>query len=178
MSLPDFLPFFEAARLPEGRRLQLFTDGSCRHPTVPVASHAGFSVVRDASQGPDEISASLLQWRQGRSVPGSFRLLVWGLFLGAGLRSPPTDIYTDSAFAMAEWGRLERSEPCFFPDLARALVCSWRRCYVLHKVKVYQDTADVTEAALWSVSGNHVGGQGRKTRCCVRLGSCWTSTIL
>ena len=162
-------------------RLQLFTDGSCSHSCVPVARHAGFSVVQDTFASQSQAAASLALWRSTGQLPCNFHVACMGLVPGSQssnraelcavvqacrhanrLGAPVTDIYTHSSFALAEWERLARSQPCHYPDLAWALVSSWRRQYSLHKVKAHLSPEGLDDDALWKTAGNHVADVAAK----------------
>ena len=177
-AMPDVPSWLsEAPRLAPGQKLRLFTDGSCAHPT---ASHAGFAVVRDTLISPDAAMNSRL-WNRHGFTPGCFQVVSVGAVPGSQssnraeccgvvqacrianvLGSPPTDIFTDSAFALAEWERLERSELGLFPDMAQVLVTSWRRCYMLHKVRAHRQVEKLEDEELWTAAGDHVADQGAK----------------
>ena len=165
----------------KGAILRLFTDGSCRHPTIPIASQAGFSVIQDIPPQDDSAHTSVDFWRVSGQAPPRFHVVSCGVVPGSqcsdraeccaiksacqhavSVGAPATVIYTDSQFAIAEWKRLEDSKPCYYPELARALLACKRRQFSLEKVKAHQDLDALHGEALWKASGNFVADEAAK----------------
>ena len=170
-SLP-LLPAADALYLPSGGHLTLFTDGSCRNPSIPSASIAAFAVVQDMSRSPSQIPALRSTWQitgivppllhvvtQG-SVPGEqsinraeFCAVIQACRHAVRLGAPATTIWTDSAFVIAEWER-GRSQEFHYRDLGYLLTTSWRSQFDLRKVKAHEDLENLDGLEWWRAAGN------------------------
>ena len=179
--LPSSLPHVSSLNCRRMSRQLWLVRLPTHYTALRMARHAGFSVVQDTFASRSQAAASLALWRSTGQLPSNFHVACMGLVPGSQsfnraelcavvqacrhanrLGAPVTDIYTDSSFALAEWERLARSQPCHYPDLAWALVSSWRRQYPLHKVKAHLSLEGLEDDALWKSAGNHLADVAAK----------------
>ena len=152
---------------------RFFTDGSCSHPTVPDASHAGFAVVLDTSASDAMVPSLLAAWRATNQPPTELRVVHQGLVPGLqsinraevcaviqALRlihrcgSPEAEIWTDSSFAISEWDKACCNAPGTWPDLAEHLHRYSAARVRLRKVASHQDLAALVGMDQWIAAGN------------------------
>ena len=137
--LPD-LPQPEPSLQASPGHLTLFTDGSCRNPSITSASVPAFAVVQDMCPSTCLLPSFRGTWQatgtlppllyvvtQG-SVPGEqainraeFCAVVQACRHAVQQGSPPTTIWTDSAFVVAEWERGRRGQDFHYRDLGYLL---------------------------------------------------------
>ena len=153
--------------------LRFFTDGSCKYPEVPEASHAGFAVVLDTSVSDTMVPSVLANWRATNQPPTEFRIVHQGLVPGLqsinraevcgiiqALRlislcgSPEAEIWTDSSFAIAEWEKACNHAPGTWPDLADHLRRYSATKVRLRKVASHQDLRQLVGLDQWIAAGN------------------------
>ncbi|CAE7242092.1 unnamed protein product [Symbiodinium sp. CCMP2592] len=170
--------------------VRLFTDGSCRHPTVPEASLAAFAVVLDTSTCDEAIPGLLAKWRETAMPPTEFRVVCQGSVPGLQsinraevcaliqairvaqlLSAPSAEIWTDSAFAIREWERACAGQDCTWPDLG-AMLARLRHFPVrLRKVASHQDLNKLWGLEQWVAAGNEAAdvaakaAVGREMQC-------------
>ncbi|CAE7392400.1 unnamed protein product, partial [Symbiodinium necroappetens] len=175
-SLP---PDLEIVRLVFATRF--FTDGSCRHPSLPLVSHAGWAVVMDVTESESEIPGVLAEWRRTGQTPPVFQVVLQGLVPGvqsinraeecavlqaarlSQLDGPrPTEIWTDSAFAIAEWSRVAEGQDGLWPDLADELRKVYQPHIRLHKVASHQNIDKLWGMEQWLAAGNAAADDAAK----------------
>ena len=161
--------------------LRFFTDGSCRHPNLPLVSHAGWAVVMDVTESDSEIPGILSDWRFTGRTPTVFQVVLQGLVPGvqsinraeecavlqaarlSQLEGPrPTEIWTDSAFAIAEWNRVADGRDGLWPDLADELRKVYQPYIRLHKVASHQDIDKLWGMEQWLAAGNAAADDAAK----------------
>ncbi|CAE7035963.1 unnamed protein product [Symbiodinium sp. CCMP2592] len=161
--------------------LRFFTDGSCRHPAYPEASHAGYAVILDTSLDDATLPAIMERWRETAVPPCEFRVVDQGLVPGLQsinraelcaiiqaariihmFGSPPAVIWTDSAFAIAEWERAGSDLPGTWPDLAALLKRLYRANISLLKIASHQDATKLEGLQRWLAAGNEAADTAAK----------------
>ena len=161
--------------------LRMFTDGSCCHPALGLASRAGFAIVVDMSTADCEIPCIVQQWRCHRQLPQCFRVHHLGLVPGeqnihraeicavlqacqlANLHGCEAEIWTDSQVALEEWNRLETSLPPMWPDLAHELGRVHNDRLRLCKVKAHAHLDTLCGLEQWVCMGNTVADAAAKS---------------
>ena len=180
--LPTALPLPNSMDIPGSRGfLRMFTDGSCCHPTMRLASRAGFAVVVDTSTTDAEIPLLMQQWRQNRQLPQCFRVHQLGLVPGeqsihraeicaiiqasklARLYDCPAEVWTDSQVAIDEWNRLESDALPLWPDLAHELGKVHSSNIRLCKVAAHANLDRLWGFPQWCCAGNTVADLAAKS---------------
>ena len=163
----------DALRLPSGGQLTLFTDGSCRNPSILFASIAAFAVVQDMSRSPSHIPAFRSAWQVSGIVPPLLHVVTQGSVPGeqtinraefcaviqacchaVRLGAPATTIWTDSTFVMAEWERGRNGKEFHYRDLGYLLTTSWRSQFDLRKVKAHENLENLAGLEWWRAAGS------------------------
>ena len=174
-ALPPPLPLPPALDLPGPRGfLRLFTDGSCQHPTLPLASRASFSVVVDTTTTDAEIPSLLAAWRNDGVLPPSFRVHCIGLVPGeqnihraelcailqaariADCCGCPAEIWADSQVAINEWDRICQSLPALWPDISLGFQGLSLQGVRVRKIAAHQNLQALCGLEQWCAAGNDV----------------------
>ncbi|CAE7631403.1 unnamed protein product, partial [Symbiodinium sp. CCMP2456] len=161
--------------------LRFFTDGSCRYPTFPDASFAGFAVLLDTSPSDDCIPALLAKWRSSGTPPREFRILHQGLVpgvqsinraelcaiiqalrLAVQMQATECEIWSDSAFAIREVARTRNGLPSTWPDLGAILGRLPLHLARLRKVASHQNLAALSGMEQWVAAGNEAADVAAK----------------
>ena len=176
------MPHEEAARVQrEGHSaLRFYTDGACRHPTLPLARHAAWAVCFDASTSSADRQLNVDAWSSTGCLPPAFQPRAMGVVsgrqtvaraeltaaiqairIGALANRTPVHIVTDSAyvihilsrFAAGLELRLLDSSPNL--DLLHLFREVWFSGVTFSKIKAHQDPAAAGTADLrWERLGN------------------------
>ena len=170
-ALPNPLPWLRPTV--DAPVLNLFTDGSCRHPCVPVASVAAYAVVQDVRPPGVSVAAVRAHWLQTGLMPPLLVVVTQGAVPGEQninraefcaviqacqhamkLGAPKTVIWTDSAFVVNEWTKARQGSDFHYADLGAELIKVWRTQYELRKVKAHVDLAARHGDEWWQSAGN------------------------
>ena len=160
--------------------LRMFTDGSCKHPTLPLASRASFSVVVDTSTCDAEIPGLLAEWRAHGNLPPCFRVHSVGLVPGeqnihraelcailqavriADGHGCPAEIWTDSQVALNEWDRVYQGLPPLWPDLSEEFRGLSLNTVRVRKIAAHRDLTKLWGMEQWYAAGNDVADTAAK----------------
>ena len=185
------VPLDEALLLrQEGRReLRFYTDGTCRHPTVPFARHAAWSVLLDCSTCDAQRAQAEAFWQATGTVPRCFQVRSCGLVPGkqtvaraealAALQAIrlayhagpiPVHVVTDSAYVVRLLSSLQLGQDVLALGLpANADILGlfrevWFQGVTVSKVKSHEDVCSISDSATrWDALGNScVDAQCRK----------------
>ena len=176
------VPLDEALLLrQEGRReLRFYTDGTCRHPTVPFARHAAWSVLLDCSTCDAQRAQAEAFWQATGTVPPCFQVRSCGLVPGkqtvaraealAALQAVrlayhagpiPVHVVTDSAYVVRLLSSLQLGQDVLALGLsANADILGlfrevWFQGVTVSKVKSHQDVCSISDSATrWDALGN------------------------
>ena len=163
--------------------LRFYTDGSCKHPGVPYARHAGFGVVLDTLPDLPEHAKDLCLARVKYDptvmpfVPVATGLIpdeqninraeLCALIRAAELAGPysslEVEFCSDSAFAITEVEAVIAGGDGIYPDLTPLLREVWRDTFSLRKVKAHADMALLQGSELWDSAGNDVADRVAKS---------------
>ena len=154
-------------------RLLLFTDGSCRHPTVPVASHSGFAVVMALTTDVELVLEEFERWRATGCHSNLFCVVCQGLTPGSqginkaeayailqacrfAAQCPHDDveIVSDSKVALRNARVVVQGALGSFPELAKEMQACWRPHLKLTKVASHQDMTCLAGRDLLMALGN------------------------
>ena len=155
------------------RCARLFTDGSCLHPTCPIASRAAFAVVLDCSGDDAEVPTLLQSVRQQRSLPEQLLVVHQGLVPGvqninraefcaivqaaevAGqLQVAEAEIWSDSKVAIDQWHLAEAGMDGLWPELCEHVNWDELPRVTVRKLAAHQDLDLLVGLDQWRAAGN------------------------
>ena len=141
-------------------RLRLFTDGSCRHPSVPWARVAAFGVVLDVSCSDADLLDTIQRFP---GDPNGFPFVVVAQGLAPREQSihraelcaiiktaevaalapqAEVEIHSDSTFALGEARKAVMGEDNYFPDLGAALQDVMQQRFKMCKLDLQDEHAE------------------------------------
>ena len=180
--LPPPLPLPPELELPGPRGfLRMFTDGSCAHPTLPLASRASFAVIVDTTTSDNEVPAWLHQWRSRGVIPPCFRVHCLGLVPGeqnihraelcgilqavrvANAANCPAEVWTDSQVALNEWDRIQQGLPALWPDISCYFLDLRLATVRVKKIAAHRDLMSLWGMEQWCAAGNDVADTAAKS---------------
>ena len=155
------------------KRCARLTDGSCLHPTCPIASRAAFAVVLDCSGDDAEVPTLLQSVRQQRSLPEQLLVVHQGLVPGvqninraefcaivqaaevAGqLQVAEAEIWSDSKVAIDQWHLAEAGLDGLWPELCEHVNWDELPRVTVRKLAAHQDLDLLVGLDQWRAAGN------------------------
>eukprot|EP00438_Fugacium_kawagutii_P029769 Skav217058 [mRNA] locus=scaffold208:143279:149959:+ [translate_table: standard] len=164
--------------------LQVYTDGTCDHPSIPTCRRAAFSVIIQLDTTPAQRTEQIFRYKTTGELPSSNRVACVGEVPGqqtiaraellaitqvAAWRCP-VDLWTDATYALGAVALIQSTpHPTLFHnkpncDLLTELWAHARRPdFRIHKIKAHDlhvdtDTADLT----WHKLGNEAADKAAK----------------
>ena len=171
----------QAPLAPEASRVvRYFTDGTCKHPTIPGARHAAWAVICDTTTSPQSRQEAVSYWEQTRRTPPHLRVADMGVVpgcqsapraelcaalqvirLGSVQGNIPIHIVTDSMYVMHVLQTFSSEESSTWvqnapnQDLLELVQQVWYPAVGFSKVKSHLDPTTVSSPEmLWDVLGN------------------------